>query len=315
MQQVATIWSERGRWWLQLDLKTTGWGPHWRPTSRRLELFADWIEAQAYVLETGLSKSDLVDRLEGTALVKDPDDAWLLVGDAFSACRSRRRQMGSAYPFALAGSEIELADATKRAYLFCLLASLPEQMKPLRKSYPSAFRDIFEEVVAESLRRTMPSWTVHETGWSAAAADGKGNIVQKIVSWTRSKNSDPTVFPYANDAQIDIAMVRSFSDNRSSFPIILGQCATGATDWKQKASRPNLDRWKSAVQFSSKPLKMFAVPFALDDDSFWEATVECAGMVLDRSRICEPLTSLPLPLETKINDWLGQVHAVLPWAA
>lgn len=300
---------------MQLDLKTTGWGPFHSPTSRRLELFADWIEAQAYLQNSDLPQSDLVDRLENTALVRDNDDAWLLVGDAFSACRARRKLMGPSYPFALAGDRIELADDTKKAYLFCLFASLPEQLKKLRLGYPADFRDIFEGVAAESLRRSMPQWNVHETGWAAAADAGKNAIVQNVVDWVRAKHFDPTVFPNANDAQVDIAVVRPFADDRSAFPVILGQCATGATDWKQKASRPNLDRWSAAVQFSSKPLKMFAVPFALDDESFWEATVECKGLVLDRSRICAPLDTLPAGLEERVVRWLEEIRPVLPLAA
>jgi hypothetical protein len=300
---------------LQLDLKTTGWGPFHSPTVRRLELFADWIEAQAYLQGSDLSQNDLVDRLENTALVKDSDDAWLLVGTAFSACRTRRKQMGGSYPFALAGDRIELIDETRLAYLFCLFASLPEQLKKLRKDYPTDFRDIFEAVAAESLRRSMPQWTVHETGWSASAVEGKNAIVQNVVKWARAKHFDPTVFPNANDAQVDIAVVRTFADDRSAFPVILGQCATGVTDWKSKASRPNLDRWSIAIQFSSSPLKMFAVPFALDDESFWEATVECKGLVLDRSRICAPLETLPQALEQRVTQWLEDIRPVLPLAA
>jgi hypothetical protein len=300
---------------LQLDLKITGWGPFHSPTARRLELFADWIEAQAHLQASALSQNELVDRLENTALVKDSDDAWLLVGNAFATCRSRRKQMGPSYPFALAGDAIEMVGEAKLAYLFCLFASLPEQLKKLRQAYPGDFRDIFEAVVAESLRRSMPHWNVHETGWSASAEGGKNVIVKRVVNWVRAKHYDETVFPNANDAQVDIALVRCFSDERSAFPVILGQCATGVTDWKSKASRPNLDRWDAAVQFSSRPLKMFAVPFALDDKSFWEASVECRGLVLDRSRICAPLDVLPQPLEQRVRQWLEEIKPVLPLAA
>jgi|GEM_PF-2914839 len=262
-----------------------------------------------------MSRADLVDRLEGTALIKDSDDAWLLVGDAFASCRLRRRQMGLSYPFSIAGEYIELADPTKFAYQFCLLASLPEQLKPLRTKYALTHRDLFEEVVVESLKRSMPGWSVYGTGWASAATGGKAAIVQKVVDWTRSKRFDSTVFPNANDAQVDVALVRSFTDGRSAFPVILGQCATGVTDWKSKAARPNLDRWGTAVQFSARPMKLFAVPFALDDDSFWEATVECNGLVLDRARICEPLIDLPPDLEVRVTTWLSSATALLPIAA
>ena len=298
-----------------LDLGPIGYGPAGNPTRRRVELFADWIEAQTYLLPAGLSKPDIVDRLEGTGLTADSDDAWRLVADAYLSCRRRKRQLGEAYPFSIAGDQIELFDGDRVAYRFCLMASLPEQLKQLRTSYPQDFRDLFEEVVVESLKRAMPKWSVFGTGWATAAEEGKNAIVKRVVDWTRARHFDETVFPNANDAQVDVAIVRQFRDKRSAFPVILGQCATGATDWRTKTSRPNLDRWTVAVQFSCLPLKMFAVPFALDDDSFWEASVESRGMVLDRARICEPLSELPRELEARLRGWLDGATALLPLAA
>jgi hypothetical protein len=303
---------------LQLDLKTVGWGPAARPTNRRTELVADWIEAQALISGQGsaVSKHEIVDRLEGTALVADSDDGWALVEDAFWACRSRRKQISEAYPFGIAGDSIELVDAERLAYLFCLLVSLPEQLQSLRTRYPTDFRDIFEQLVVEALKLSLPGWQIYSTGWSAIAADeGKGAIVGRVGEWTLAKQWDATVFPNANDAQVDIAAVRPFGDARSAFPVLLGQCATGVTDWKTKASRPNLDRWNMAVQFTSKPTKLFAVPFSLDDHSFWEATSECRGLVLDRARICMALPRLSAPLSTSIEDWLGRARQALPLAA
>jgi hypothetical protein len=300
---------------VQLDLKIVGWGPAANPTPRRTELFADWIEAQAFLsgLHAGISKPDLVDRLEGTSLIKDNDDAWALVDDAFSTCRSRRRLIGQGYPFAVAGQSIEWSDDSKLPYLFCLLASLPEQLKELRTSYPTTFRDIFEQVVVEALSASLPGWNVHPTGWSSIV--GKGPIVAKVGGWCLARKWDETVFPNAKDGQVDIAAVRVFGDSRSAFPVILGQCATGTTDWKTKAARPNLDRWNKAVQFSSTPTKLFAVPFSLDDHNFWEATVECAGLVLDRPRICMHLPEGSADVIGKIQTWLNLAKATLPLAA
>jgi hypothetical protein len=114
---------------------------------------------------------------------------------------------------------------------------------------------------------------------------------------------------------VDIAAVRPFGDSRSAFPVILGQCATGVTDWKGKASRPNLDRWNKAVQFSATPTKLFAVPFSLDDHNFWEATVECSGLVLDRTRLCMHLPNGSDDLTVLIDDWLSEAKEALPIAA
>jgi hypothetical protein len=300
---------------MQLELPQTGYGPASYPTRRRIELFADWIEAQALISEEPLSQPSLVDLLDGTALVTDSDDAWALIGDAFSACRFRRRHLGEAYPFAIAGSVIELESKDRKAYIFCLLASLPEQFTPLRKAYPNDFRDYFEEVVAEALRVIMPGWDVYETGWSKIAEAGKRGIVQRVAEWSRGKFIDESVFPSANDAQVDVAVIKRFRDGRSAVPVLLGQCATGVTDWKGKAARPNIQRWCKAVQFSSTPVRLFAVPFALDDESFREASVESDGLILDRVRICEALPTVGDVLGAKLTAWLDEATPIIPLAA
>lgn len=302
---------------MELDLKIVGWGPPHKPTVRRLELFADWIEAQAFLLGAGafVSKPELVDRLEESSLVGDSDDGWRLVDDAFAVCRARKKQIGASYPFSLAGGNIELQDPDAIVYLFCLLVSLPEQLKTLRTSLPVDFRDIFEAVVHEALSRALPGWNVYMTGWSHIADGGKSVIVSRVADWVLAKQKDEEVFPHANDAQVDIAAVLSFGDGRSALPVILGQCATGVTDWKQKASRPNLDRWHAAVQFPTHPTKLFAVPFALDGKSFMEATWESRGLVLDRARICAHLPVATPQLGARICEWMKKPEVRLPTAA
>ncbi|MDB5418106.1 MAG: hypothetical protein JWP50_1525 [Phenylobacterium sp.] len=300
---------------MHLEIGGAGYGPAHHPTSRRVELFADWIEMQVLLYAAPLAKATLVDRLEGTGLVKDSDDAWLLIGDAFLSARQRQRNLGQAYPFSIAGDTIEPTGLECTAYRFCLLCSLPEQFTPLRQAYPTEFRDHFEELVAHALGSILPGWSVYQTGWSSIASSGKGKIVQTVAEWARGKFIDDSVFPNANDAQVDVAAVRTFQDGRNAIPVLLGQCATGVTDWKQKMARPNVDRWCQAVQFSARPMRLVAVPFALDDMSFREATVEANGLVLDRTRICGDVGALPDGLAAKLANWLAAASALMPKAA
>lgn len=300
---------------MNLELPGTGYGPYWRPTPRRVELFADWIEAQVLRADFALAKPQLVDRLEGTGLVKDSDDSWALIEDAFSACLRRFQALAGSYPFVLSADTIEPSGGECVAYRFCLLSSLPEQFTVLRSSYPSEFRDLFEALVAHALRAILPGWEVYETGWSNISAEGKSAIVQRIATWTHGKYIDASVFPNANDAQVDVAVVRHFRDGRSAVPVLLGQCATGVTDWKKKLSRPNLDRWAKAVQFSAQPVRLFAVPFALDADSFWEAITESNGLVLDRIRVCGDAGSLTDGLAAGLRAWLSAAEVLVPEAA
>jgi len=84
---------------LPLELTGTGYGPYWRPTVRRVELFSDWLEAQVLRLGTRLAKAEVVEVLEGTGFVKDSDDAWALIPDAFAVLLGRRGALQDAYPF------------------------------------------------------------------------------------------------------------------------------------------------------------------------------------------------------------------------
>lgn len=299
---------------MQLELANNGYGSPSRPTSRRVELLADWIEAQTLLINAPLSQSWMVDVLDDAGLVRNEDEGWQLVDDAYGRCRSRMRQLRAAYPFSIAGGEIEIASEAT-AYRFCLMASLPEQITSLRTSFSSAFRDLFEEVTAESVRRSLPDWEVIHTGWTKIAAGGHGNVVRLVADSAKARTHDVSVFPHANDAQVDIAAFWPFIDGRAGFPILLGQCATGATDWQDKAARPNLDRWIKAVQFSAKPHRFFAIPFSLDDETFNTTSFECDGLVLERNRICRPLESLPSELDAKIKEWLESAVRVLPLAA
>lgn len=302
-----------------LDLKVLGWGPPHNPSERRAELFADWIEAQALLEGLGapINTHELVDRLTDNEIVASSDDAWVLVGDAKRACRARQKALAGKYPFAIAGDLVEFIDEHSLAYIFCLMASLPEQFSQLRTTLNRDFRDHFEGVVVAAVKTGFPNWSVYPTGWKALTEDAikKGEIVERIASWSLNKVTDPAIFANANDGQVDVALVRKFPDNRSSFPVILGQCATGVTDWRNKAIRPNIDRWRLAVQFTAIPTKLFAVPFALDDETFRLAASESSGVILDRLRICSLVADVPPDLADALTVWIADTRAKIPLAA
>jgi hypothetical protein len=308
------MWQGQGKHSMQLEVPNSGYGSPSRPTSRRLELVADWIEAQALLADSAISKARFVDVLDDAGLVTGEEDGWRLVNDAYARCRSRMRNLGEAYPLVVAGAEIEKSNEAL-AYRFCLLASLPEQLTLLRSAYSTEFRDLFEELTAVSLDRSLPLWSVLHTGWSNIAAAGRGSVVRLIADEARARTHDPSVFPHANDAQVDIAAFWKFTDGRAGYPVLLGQCATGVTDWQDKAVRPNLDRWIKAVQFSATPSRFFAVPFSLDDETFSTTSFECNGLLLDRMRICKPLAELPADLSRRVGVWMESAVRVLPLAA
>jgi hypothetical protein len=69
------------------------------------------------------------------------------------------------------------------------------------------------------------------------------------------------------------------------------------------------------VQFTAIPTKLFAVPFALDDETFRMAASESAGVILDRIRICSLLAAIPPGLAASLNAWIAKTKQMIPLAA
>ena len=122
-------------------------------------------------------------------------------------------------------------------------------------------------------------------------------------------------FKVAKDAGLDVVLSRPFSDNRIGFPVYLVQCASG-TKWEGKRNEPNLNVWKTFVDFAVMPKKALAIPFALADEDFWFSCRHMDGMLIDRMRLLSGGRRNPNwvsnDVKRRVIDWMAPRVKALP---
>jgi hypothetical protein len=108
------------------------------------------------------------------------------------------------------------------------------------------------------------------------------------------------------DDGLDIWLTKGFQDERTSSVFVVAQCAIGE-DWDAKRSELDLDLWHRHIDWFTKPLKAFAVPFQINQDS-WRETATRGGLIFDRPRIAQAIepAHLPRPIVTRIRNWTRQ---------
>ena len=76
---------------------------------------------------------------------------------------------------------------------------------------------------------------------------------------------------------------RDFPDDRAG-PRFFVQAGSGQ-NWKDKVKSPDLALWEKLVDFTVKPTRALAIPFALDSREFAVRTNSVEGLLFDRHRI------------------------------
>jgi hypothetical protein len=111
--------------------------------------------------------------------------------------------------------------------------------------------------------------------------------------------------PAGGDGGWDIVIVNNFHDQKSPRIIVLGNCATGKTDWLNKGQEAAPKSfWKS---FTKSPIEdnvcltFVAVPFLMTDDEkdrkLWRDSLS-----FDRMRICEKTPTA----SDDVMEWLNR---------
>lgn len=110
----------------------------------------------------------------------------------------------------------------------------------------------------------------------------------------------------SGDDGLDIWLTKGFEDERASSIFVVAQCAIG-DDWGAKRSELDLALWYRHIDWFTQPLKAFAVPFQINQDS-WRETATRGGLILDRPRIAQAIepAHLPGPIVTRIRNWTRQ---------
>lgn len=257
-----------------------------------LSVFCDWLEGSLLFTKDRISLSAIKDIMTEEYLYSAQDEATEFLAFVWRELTRRKNAVGSTYPVEIGPDHITRATTWRQSvpYSFCLLLSFAAWYKKWANSFGADFTEqglLFEQITSEALRSELDGWTVHPTGWSSANTAGLKQIVGEVQAILGEEAGDLTKFPRyrtAKDAGLDVVLFRSFNDDRVGFPTYLIQCASGVK-WESKRHQPNLNEWKTFINFAALPKKALAIPFALRDDEFWWACRNIDGMLIDRVRL------------------------------
>jgi len=289
-----------------------------------LNIFCDWLEGSLLFTGYGrLSLSDIKDVLMEEHLYDQQDKASEFLADVWREFDRRKSALGNSYPIQI--EDLKLLRLTtwrqSPAYSFCLLLSYAERYGKWAKGFGHDFTEqglLFEEITAEALKQELDGWKIHSTGWSSAHAAGLETIVEDVrmrLGEEAGKLGKFPKFKVAKDAGLDVVLSRPFSDNRIGFPVYLVQCASGVK-WEGKRNEPNLNVWKTFIDFAVIPKKALAIPFTLPDDEFWWSCRHMDGMLIDRMRLLSGGRRKPNwvsnHVKRRVIDWMVPRVKVLP---
>ena len=142
-------------------------------------------------------------------------------------------------------------------------------------------------------------------------------FISEVQELLGEKAGDPTRFPQykvAKDAGLDVVLFKPFKDKRIGFPLFLIQCASGA-NWVKKRGQPNINEWKTFIDFAAVPKKALAIPFALPEHDFWWTCRSMDGMLIDRVRLLSAgrrnANWISQPVRRQVISWMApRVHTL-----
>lgn len=254
-----------------------------------------------------ISDSDLEDALEEAG--RDEEEGLEHILQQF---RHRSQAIGRRYPIMRAGMGFQ-ARGTWQNYLcysFLLFTSLNQSYGEL--SFRAGAREpsiLFEVITARALELFLGGVAVRigaprlppVPGGFPAALAYLANAINEPVRGDGGLERHGS-----GDDGLDIWLMKGFQDQRTSSVFVVAQCAIGE-DWGAKRSELDLALWYRHIDWFTPPLKAFAVPFQVNQDS-WRETATRGGLVLDRPRIAQTVEPAHLPgsIVTRIRNWTRQ---------
>ncbi len=227
--------------------------------------------------------------------------------DVMDEIQARQLLLNGAYPFDCDGYKIEFSAPVAGAstYLFCLgLTLLPHaQISNEQRSLQ------FETVAMNAAKaffggtelRIGAPWRTEEIPTYEILLDKVAALIPNLGPRTRDAAPD------GGDCGWDVLIVKGFKDKEFPRLIVLGNCATGRTDWMRKGMETAPQYFFDSSFTSghrSVLITFFAVPFVMDDEArkrkLYDQTI-----TFDRFRICEHAPMSP----ADVADWLETARA------
>jgi len=308
-----------------LRIPTTGFAVSRTEHNGKLEIQADWIEASVLFAADTVSRSDVVDALTENQVYSSQEFAYEWTSVLFRELERRIALLGGGTAIVLERNRLRRSHAweSRPAYAFCLaLSLLPHYRSYVEKGLGKNYTlqgELFELLTEEALSRLH--WMVTRVGWSRSAASsiadkvsilalalGEPAVSGAVTRWTE---------PDAKDAGLDLLIWKSFADGLGGRPVCLVQCASGE-NWVDKLHTPNVATWEKLIDFSTKPRRGMAMPFAPESDHFRrKANSDILMLLMDRHRVLFPGRdeSQEFPsaaLAARLIKWTGPRIALFP---
>lgn len=279
------------------------------PTSDRPIALADWVEASL------LTRPNEAYRVADTTILKHLEDAELddpdaLLSNIQQTISTRSRVVGSGYPIRRDGLGFSSGEKWSNflPYSFMLMASLNQIYSELRysKGTATAPAEYFEILTAKALERYLDCSVIRigAPRRKPVPAAFPAALEYSVEQLKEALGQRDLEYHNSGDDGVDLIGWRNFGDSRESQAIVLAQCAIG-TDWKDKRDGISLETWKRHIDWHSRPLTGFAVPFHHEAGRSWRETATRGGIIFDRLRIAK-LThkaDLEAPLKSNIEKW------------
>jgi len=276
------------------------------PDADDAERVADWVELELSLGEVSFSKSKLVSVVRDAAGV-EPRETF--ASDVWRHLR-RRASLYSTDYFEIHGDlAVRRADITegRLEYQVCLFFSLYGAAEN-QGSKPK----LFERMSAEAIDRYVGGRTF-TFGWPVLPDIQVeiGKRMKQVAELLQERFVEEPPIRY-KDRGVDIISWRAFaepdiSDRRSGQWVLLAQCASGH-NWPQKTRELPIGSWLQYIHWATDPAVGFVVPCVIHDSLWHDITREVMGLVFDRVRLVNHLTTgvkdngLKLELETWVAE-------------
>lgn len=268
---------------------------------------ADAVEFRTWASGQSHSLSSIKEELEAGMAGDEDESPEKLAQDVMDEIQERQMLLNGAYPFECDGYKVDFSApaAGSSTYLFCLgLSLLPHE------EISNEQRSVQFETVAMNAAKAFFGGSELRIGapWRTEEIPTYDVLLEKVA--TLIPNLGPRsrqAAPEGGDCGWDVLIVKGFKDDTFPRLIILGNCATGRTDWMTKGME-TAPRYFFDSSFTSDHksvlITFFAVPFMMDDDARQRKLYD-QTITFDRFRICEhaPISS------ADIGAWLETTRA------
>lgn len=301
------------------------------PASAEPTAHADWLELRALAGDDRNSSiQDLVHaiRRSGTTdMLRDDldedaeggyssdvgmEESQRVAEAAFAEIEDRLNACGSdgGYPFKVAKNYLELKPGAESApYVFLLLLTqYGHQAGPAGLGGDRLFEDLCTAAAKDHFDGRRGGGDAVAFGFPRRVLPASfGAAIDKLCSTLGEGgcHRDSPKSKNQKDARLDVVAWRNFADRRPGKVVGFGQCATGHTAWREKATHLNpnafCNKWLRDMPLVD-PVRMFFVPWRVHLPD-WSHLCYDGGLVFDRCRIVQHSATLDHGLEKNCKRW------------